>query len=504
MSNSPSQNHDNGVEQFRHHPSAPPHESFDVSTTVDPAYVISLIRKLLPSDAKYGERANGNGLIREESRAAGITQDAANLPENGGESATMQSSDNGQEKQNGCQSGGESAGEQAWEECGCILWDLAASEDHAQFMVQNLILEVLLASLTVSRSSRMTEISLGIIGNIACQEDSRKHIASVNCLVGVIVEQLFQDDVSCLCEACRVLTVCLRGDEGVVWAEALQPEHILSRILWIAENALNPLLIEKSVGLLLAILESPPEVAEILIRRLLNMRISSLLIRLLAFEMGKLKEDRTPERYSVLDLILRAIEELSTMDNYSVETSENKELLQLVKDLIELPDNFEVASSCVTATVLIANLLTDATHLASELSQDLNFLQGLFDVFPFASEDTEAQSAIWSIISRILTALQEREMTPSMLNFLVSILASKLDLIEDELLAHPLDHGEQSTDTSGANIDARLISMTRISDVLSYWKLSDESVKNTSFAEGCSINKEDVDKLLDHCQKASR
>lgn len=92
---------------------------------------------------------------------------------------------------------------------------------------------------------------------------------------------------------------------------------------------------------------------------------------------------------------------------------------------------------------------------------DLNFLKGLFDVFPFASEDREAQTAIWSIISRILTVLQEREMTPAILNFLVSILASKLDLIEDELLAHPSDHEEQSTsDTSGAKIDARLISVS--------------------------------------------
>ncbi|XP_057805146.1 uncharacterized protein LOC131020385 isoform X2 [Salvia miltiorrhiza] len=419
----------------------------------------------------------------------------------------MESSENHdvREPPNDYQNEGGSVGEQTWEESGCILWDLAASEDHAQFMVQNLILEVLLASLVVSPSSRITEISLGIIGNLSCHETSRKCIASVNGLVGAIVEQLLIDDVPCLCEACRVLSLCIQGSEGVIWAEALQPEHILSRILWIAENALNPQLIERSVGLLLAVLESRQEVAAILLPPLLKLGLSSLLIKLLAFEMTKLKEDRRPERYSVLDLILRTIEELSTMDNYSQEICENKELLQLVRELIILPDKFEVASSCVTAAVLIANILTDVAHFASELSQDLSFLQGLFDVFPFASEDTEAQIAIWSIISRILTVLQEREMTPSVLNFLVSILASKLDLIEDELLAHPSDRGEHSTpDTSGTKVDARLISMKRTSDILTYWKSSDDSVKNTSFAEGCRINEEVVDKLLDHCRKASR
>ena len=47
-------------------------------------------------------------------------------------------------------------------------------------------------------------------------------------------------------------------------------------------------------------------------------------------------------RYSVLDLILRTIEELSTMDNCSEEICENKELLQLARELIDLPDKFEV------------------------------------------------------------------------------------------------------------------------------------------------------------------
>ncbi|XP_042045348.1 uncharacterized protein LOC121791476, partial [Salvia splendens] len=305
MSNSASEehDHDDGVEELGElreppyqNPSAPPHGSFDVSTTVDPSYVISLIRRLLPSDV--------NGLVREEPAAEGVIEDATNLPENGRGAEAMESYENhdkleGREPSNGYKDEGGTVGERTWEECGCILWDLAASEDHAQFMVQNLILEVL------------------------------------------FVEQLLIDDVPCLCEACRVLSLCLQGGEGLIWAVALQPEHILSRILWIAENALNPQLIERSVGLLLAILESLQEVATILVPPLLKLGLSSLLIKLLAFEMTKLKEDRTPERYSVLDLILRTIEELSTMDNCSEEICENKELLQLARELIDLPDKFE-------------------------------------------------------------------------------------------------------------------------------------------------------------------
>ncbi|KAL3616066.1 hypothetical protein CASFOL_040360 [Castilleja foliolosa] len=424
-----------------HHPSAPSHELFDISTTVDPSYVISLIRRLLPSDVQGGEHAVESGSICDEPKTENRTAEAMESSGNNGEL-------NGPETRNDDQN---RAVEKTWEECGCILWDLAASEDHAQFMVQNLILDVLLANLVVSQSSRITEISLGIIGNLACHEIPRNQIASKNGLVRAIVEQLLLDDIPCLGEACRLLTLCLQGSVGIIWAEALKDEQIISRILWIAENALNPQLLEKIVGLLLAVLESQQDVAAILIPPMLDLDLSSLLIKLLAFEMSTLKGERIPQRYSVLDSVLRAIEALSTMDDYSQEICQNKELMQLVKELIELPDNFEVASSCVTAAVLIANILTDATDLASELSQ------GIFDVLPFASDDTEAKNAIWSIIARLLMMVKVNEMSTSIFHSLVSILASKLDLIEDELLVRPLDH-----QSSGAKTDARVVAVSFI------------------------------------------
>lgn len=47
-------------------------------------------------------------------------------------------------------------------------------------------------------------------------------------------------------------------------------------------------------------------------------------------------------RYGVLDVILHAIETLSTLDGHSQEICSNKELFQLVCDLIKLPDKVEV------------------------------------------------------------------------------------------------------------------------------------------------------------------
>lgn len=45
--------------------------------------------------------------------------------------------------------------------------------------------------------------------------------------------------------AYRLLNTGLQSSECVIWAEALNSEHVLSRILWVSENTLNPQLIEK-------------------------------------------------------------------------------------------------------------------------------------------------------------------------------------------------------------------------------------------------------------------
>lgn len=105
--------------------------------------------------------------------------------------------------------------------------------------VQNLVLEVLLASLMSSDSVRITvsvscvslydlslicyvaanvclkisnsggntfilqEISLGILGNLACHDVPMNHIISTEKLLETIVDQVFSDDAPCLCEVCR-------------------------------------------------------------------------------------------------------------------------------------------------------------------------------------------------------------------------------------------------------------------------------------------------------------
>ncbi|CAH8362326.1 unnamed protein product [Eruca vesicaria subsp. sativa] len=283
-----------------HHPPPPPDELFDIDTTVDPTFIISLIRKLLPVDSGSGQRTQikHNPRMDPNNAVQGVVESMDIGDDNHNESTS-------QEK------------DKAWEDHGCVLWDLAASTTHAELMVQNLILQVLHANLLVTTSSHIREICLGIIGNLACHEGLLKHIESTSGLVNILVGQLFLDDTQCLCELCRILTTGLYGAGCTLWAECFQSDDILRRGLWIAENTLNPHLIEKSVGLLLGILEGESEVGKLLIPPLMTRGLTSLLINLLSFEMSKLVKERIPERYSVLEMILRAIEALSASDSHS-------------------------------------------------------------------------------------------------------------------------------------------------------------------------------------------
>lgn len=117
---------------------------FDISTTVDPSYVISLIRKLLPTNLT-GEQELQTKNSGES--VASISRDrVTHLSENVSESMDLVEDScelahgervNDETYCEGVEQPGHDmlVREEAWEEYGCVLWDLAASETHSELMV---------------------------------------------------------------------------------------------------------------------------------------------------------------------------------------------------------------------------------------------------------------------------------------------------------------------------------------------------------------------------------
>ncbi|KAL2937531.1 CRISPR system CMR subunit Cmr6, partial [Bienertia sinuspersici] len=121
-----------------HHPSAPPGELFDVETTIDPGYIISLIRKLLPADERRGDDVQvlgGYGNSTQRSDTDHMADIASSPTRNGdlnnlnGNIEMMET----QAEQFSISTGTDdkdadppkkSAREEVWEESGCVLWIL--------------------------------------------------------------------------------------------------------------------------------------------------------------------------------------------------------------------------------------------------------------------------------------------------------------------------------------------------------------------------------------------
>lgn len=393
------------------------------------------------------------------------------------------------------------------EEAGCVLWDLAANPAHAKFMVENHLLDVLLAMLSVRIPDRMREICLGIMGNLACHVVPERAMVAKNGLVQMVVQQLFFEDSACLSETCRLLSAGLRSGEAVSWEEALQPEQVLQRIMWIAANTMNSQLLEKSAELLLAMVESHKEETSSLLSSLMHLGLPEVLTDLLTCEVTAISEGAPPHGDGVLDTVLQIGEALSLTDEYSAQLASNKELFGLVCKVISHFGKDEVGPPCITAAVLVANLLAEREKLVDEVLYDANFLNNLLELLPSALDDPGARNALWSVLGRMFGILAtSKEMGPCRRD-LVSVLARQSVLIAEDLDEHrdddnaeddkrPSEHANSVSFNKGFkyNISSTVSKMVQLLDD---WIIADEessdqdlsrSVRTASKQLSCTID----------------
>lgn len=99
----------------------------------------------------------------------------------------------------------------------CILWDMTAEKDIAMYLFENDFLKIVEAALEVSTEPRLTEILLGIIGNMCCQPGILDSVGNNKQLVKTIWSNLLSDDTESLLQVFRLL-------QTVVWDIQKNPE----------------------------------------------------------------------------------------------------------------------------------------------------------------------------------------------------------------------------------------------------------------------------------------
>jgi hypothetical protein len=246
------------------------------------------------------------------------------------------------------------------EEAGCVLWDLASDSGHAQFLVQQHICAVVLAVLSVPHSDRINEIALGILANVACHKETAGQVTDWPGLRAKVGEILQANDPPTLTELCRLLSAGLHSGGGgaAAWVEGLQSDGVLERLLWIAENTNHPPLQEKSLEVLLALVSSPT------LAKLLNLGLPARLTRMLGAE---LEQDQEEKGGVALDLLLQIGEALSLDATACMQLVQDSALFCTVGKVVRSAVREDMGSAVGSGIILMANLVSGDRALVDSL-----------------------------------------------------------------------------------------------------------------------------------------
>lgn len=129
----------------------------------------------------------------------------------------------------------------------CKVWDMAMDKDVAGFLQEFKATDILLGVIAKSRCPRLTEICVGILGNIACFPDTCLTLSQNEDLGAVLLLLLGDTDPPTLLETSRLLLTCVsQKDVCSLWLQRIrQQTSVRSNLCFIMCSSTNIDLLEK-------------------------------------------------------------------------------------------------------------------------------------------------------------------------------------------------------------------------------------------------------------------
>eukprot|EP00062_Callorhinchus_milii_P003515 gi/632940924/ref/XP_007885592.1/ PREDICTED: protein SAAL1 [Callorhinchus milii] len=129
----------------------------------------------------------------------------------------------------------------------CKVWDMSMDEDVAVFLQEFNATDILLGVIGKSKCPRLTEICVGILGNMACYKETCRSITSNENLVEVLILLLGDTDPPTLLETSRLILTCLsQPDMARTWAEQIDKERsVQENVCFIMRSSTNSDLLVK-------------------------------------------------------------------------------------------------------------------------------------------------------------------------------------------------------------------------------------------------------------------
>ncbi|XP_051916311.1 protein saal1 [Hippocampus zosterae] len=129
----------------------------------------------------------------------------------------------------------------------CRVWDMAMDKDVAGFLQEFKAPEILLGVIAKSHNPRLTEICVGILGNIACFPDTCLTLSQNEDLGAVLLLLLGDADPPTLLETSRLILTCVsQKDVSSLWLQRIrQQTSVRGNLLFIMSSSTNTDLLEK-------------------------------------------------------------------------------------------------------------------------------------------------------------------------------------------------------------------------------------------------------------------
>ncbi|XP_054631467.1 protein saal1 [Dunckerocampus dactyliophorus] len=129
----------------------------------------------------------------------------------------------------------------------CRVWDMAMDSDVAGLLEEFKAPDILLRVIAKSGSPRLTEICVGILGNIACFPDTCLTLSQNEDLCAVLLLLFGDTDPPTLLETSRLILTCVsQKDVSSLWLQRIRQQTSLrSNLLFIMCSSTNTDLLEK-------------------------------------------------------------------------------------------------------------------------------------------------------------------------------------------------------------------------------------------------------------------
>lgn len=129
----------------------------------------------------------------------------------------------------------------------CKVWDMAMDKDVAGFLQEFKATDILLGVIAKSRCPRLTEICVGILGNIACFPETCATLSQNEDLSSVLLLLLGDTDPPTILETSRLLLTCVsQKDVCSLWLQRIRRHtSVRSNLCFIMCSSTNTDLLER-------------------------------------------------------------------------------------------------------------------------------------------------------------------------------------------------------------------------------------------------------------------